>query len=221
MLSQLGGLLLRAPPPRRTLHSVRLLAERVKPELITLGAPVHNVVLGAPLELLLPEFDAALDLDLVHAAVLFLSLDVICWLEQTIMRVELLYVGVPHWSFRLPDFRHFNYFICFALGMHRTEALCGGRAYIELLARTHPQFELLEAPLVDHVFTGARLHLGHVSIFVEDGRVRAVGVVHAQNTVPPGFRNQALPSAQEPLLLIVLLHLHKLVSQLFDLFAGG
>ena len=92
-----------------------MLAKGVDPGRVALVRPIDDVVLGAILELFLAQFETALDFDLLHAAVLWLALDVIGCHEQSLVRVERLDARVAHLTFVLPNVGHFNDFLSLSL----------------------------------------------------------------------------------------------------------
>ena len=119
-----------------------LLAERVNPTGITLVQPRYKVELAAILEVLLTQFQTAFYLYLFHAAIFRLSFNVISWLEQSLMSIELLDTRVSNCSFALPNIGNFDNFLSLALWEEWSETLDPGRTYAHLLTRSHTQWQL-------------------------------------------------------------------------------
>lgn len=78
-----------------------LFTEGADPLMVALVNARHDVVL-LPFELFLSKLEAPLEFDLLHAAVLGLSVNVVCWNEDSLVRTVLLEGRVANWVFRLP-----------------------------------------------------------------------------------------------------------------------
>lgn len=92
-----------------------LFAKRVDPLVVSLVDSSHEIILRTILKLFLAQLQAPLDFDLLHAAVLRLSLNVIGRLEKTLVRVVCFDARVSNGTFRLPDIADLHHSFGFAL----------------------------------------------------------------------------------------------------------
>lgn len=89
-------------------------------------------------------------------------------------------------------------------------ALLISRAELNLLSRGFSNGKVLISILVDDILLLLTLHLLIVGILVEHGCVLAVGIVDAENTVPPPGLEYSVPLAEEHLLCLELAELLEL-----------
>jgi len=102
-------------------------------------------------------------------------------------------------------------------------ALLIGRAELNLLRGGFSNGKVLISILVDDILLLLTLHLLVVGILVEHRRVLAVGIVDAEDTVPPASLEYSIPLAEEHLLCLELAELLELgldVLELLPSFPG-
>ena len=141
--------------------------ERVDPCAIFLLCSRNDVKFLPIFEILLTQLDASFNLQLIHAAVFLLSVNVAGRDEETLVGVELGESAVFDGGLRLPLVTDLDDLLWLTLGVERTFTFQRLRTNVKLAAGSHSESGLLLSAPVHGVFFGLNVLFGQLCTLIE------------------------------------------------------